>query len=67
MTWKPVSTSLRLLAVVFSAASFGMAWRLTWLGATGAEDIPPPFTLTAILAGLAFLGVAAFGRYPRPD
>ena len=67
MTWKPLPTSLRILAAVFSLAGLGMAWRLTWLGATGAEDIPPPFTLVAGLGGLTCLAIAIAGRLPRPD
>ena len=54
-------------AVLVAAGCFGVAWRLTSLGASGVEDVPPPFILVAGVAGLAFLGVGIVGRHPRPD
>jgi hypothetical protein len=65
MTWERASTVIRLTCLLLSAGSFGVAWRLTWIGAHG-EDVPPPFTLAAGLAGIAFLCVAAIGLYPAP-
>lgn len=67
MKWERASVTLRLIFVTVSAAGFGAAWRLTWMGAQGVEDIPPPFTLAAGLLGLAGLLLAVVGRYPVPD
>ena len=63
MRWERASNAVRLVCLLLAAASFGAAWRLTWVGAHG-EDVPPPFTLAAGLAAIAFLCVAAIGRYP---
>ncbi|MFT3807663.1 hypothetical protein [Arenimonas sp.] len=54
------------MSFVLSLGCFGMAWRMTALGASGAEDIPPPFILVAGLAGVALLLVSVVGRYPWP-
>ena len=67
MTWKPISVTLRLGCLVFGAACFGMAWRLTVLGASGAEEVPPPFTLAFGLSAIALLAAALIGRIPLPD
>ncbi|WP_457422809.1 hypothetical protein [Roseateles sp. P5_E7] len=61
------AASVRLISFVLSAACFGAAWRLTEMGASGLEDIPPPFILLSGLAGVALLIVSVSGRYPRPD
>jgi hypothetical protein len=66
MTWARATVFVRLICLAVAIGSFGMAWRLTKLGASGAEDIPPPFTLAAGLAGIGFSCVAISGRYPRP-
>lgn len=66
MKWAQAAASARLLSFALSAASFGMAWHLTELGASGLEDVPPPFILVSGLAGIAFLAVSVVGRYPRP-
>lgn len=55
---------IRLLCFVLGVGAFGLAWRMTVLGASGAEDIPPPFILIAGLAGFVFLLVGITGRYP---
>ncbi len=57
----------RLLCLMLGAGSIGMARHLTQLGASGAEDVPPPFILLSGLASLGFLCIAALGRYPRPE
>jgi hypothetical protein len=57
--------AMRLLCLVLSALSFAMAWRLQRLGASGAEDVPPPFIVVAGLMGFASLLVAGLGWYPR--
>ena len=56
----------RVISFLLSAACFGLAWRMTELGAAGLEDIPPPFILVSGFAGIALLVVSVFGRYPRP-
>lgn len=66
MRWERAPIAVRLLALVMSVVGFGMAWRMTWIGAQGLEDIPPPFILVAGLFGLACLTLAALGRYPLP-
>jgi hypothetical protein len=67
MKWAQAAASVRLASFVLSAACFGLAWRMTELGAAGLEDIPPPFILVSGLAGIAFLLVSVWGRYPRPS
>lgn len=66
MQWARAAASTRLISFIVSAAGFGMAWHLTELGASGLEDVPPPFILVSGLAGIAFLAVSVAGRYPRP-
>jgi hypothetical protein len=56
---------LRLICLILGLGSFGAAWRLTWIGQMGIDDVPPPFTLLAGLAALGFLCIAVIGRYPR--
>lgn len=67
MKWARATGAVRSIAVLVAAGCFGVAWRLTSLGASGVEDVPPPFILVAGVAGLAFLGVGIVGRYPKPD
>lgn len=67
MKWARATGSVRLLALLVAAGCFGVAWRLTSVGASGAEDVPPPFIVVAGVAGLAFLAVGIVGRYPRTD
>lgn len=67
MKWAQAAASVRLASIVLSAGCFGLAWRMTELGAAGLEDIPPPFILVSGLAGLALLLVGLSGRYPRPS
>jgi len=67
MRWERVTILRRLICLLLGVGSFGVAWRLTWIGASGIEDVPPPFTLLAGLAGLGFLCIAIVGRYPSPD
>jgi hypothetical protein len=66
MKWERVKAPLRLICLTLAAGSFGVAWRLTRIGASGIEDVPPPFILVAGLAGLGFLCIAVVGRFPRP-
>ena len=66
MTWKPIAAYLRIACLLLSAAGFGMAWRLTLLGRSGAEDVPPPFIVMFGLVGFAFLAAALLGRIPLP-
>ena len=66
MRWERATTVVRAICFLLAAGSFGVAWRLTWIGAQGIEDIPPPFTLLAGLAALGFLCIAVVGRYPSP-
>jgi hypothetical protein len=66
MRWDRVPLPVRLACFLGAAASFAMAWRLTVVGRSGAEDVPPPLTLLAGLTGFAFLAVALLGRSPRP-
>jgi hypothetical protein len=66
MRWERATVALRLICLVLGVGSLGVAWRLTRIGASGIEDVPPPFTLLAGLTGLGFLCVAVIGRYPRP-
>ncbi|MEI2719701.1 MAG: hypothetical protein V9E87_06110 [Gemmatimonadales bacterium] len=67
MKWARATGAVRLIALLVAAGCFGVAWRLTSLGASGVEDVPPPFILVAGVAGLAFLGVGIVGRYPSAD
>lgn len=67
MRWEHAGVVVRLVAVMVAAGCFGVAWRLTSIGASGAEDVPPPFIVVAGVAGLAFLAVGIVGRYPRAD
>jgi hypothetical protein len=67
MRWVRATVALRLVCLVLGVASLGVAWRLTMVGASGAENVPPPFTLLAGLTGLGFVCMAIVGRYPRPD
>jgi hypothetical protein len=64
--WERVTIALRLICLVLGVGSLGVAWHLTRIGASGIEDVPPPFTLLAGLTGLGLLCVAIIGRYPRP-
>ncbi len=65
MRFGRVTILLRLIALILGLGSFGAAWRLTWIGKMGIDDVPPPFTLLAGLAALGFLCIAVLGRYPR--
>ncbi|KAF0179384.1 MAG: hypothetical protein FD161_1483 [Limisphaerales bacterium] len=67
MKWARATSFLRLACLLLGVGSFGVAWHLTKLGASGVEDVPPPFILLSGLAGLGFLCLAVLGRYPRPD
>ena len=67
MSWARATVFSRLLCLLLGAGSFGMARHLTQLGASGLEDVPPPFILLSGLAGLGFLCLAVLGRYPRFD
>ncbi len=67
MKWARASIVQRLICLGLGAGCIGMAWHLTRIGASGIEDVPPPFILVSGLAGLGFLSIAAIGRYPRPD
>jgi hypothetical protein len=58
--------SLRLICMVLGVCGVGVAWHLTRIGASGIEDVPPPFILLSGFGGLAFLCIAITGRYPRP-
>jgi hypothetical protein len=66
MRWERATTVVRLICLLLSAGSFAVAWRLTWIGSQGIDDVPPPFTLVAGLAGIGFFCIAAIGRYPAP-
>ena len=67
MQWTRATTAVRLIALMVAAGCFGVAWRLTSIGASGVEDVPPPFILVAGVAGLVCLGVGVVGKYPRTD
>ena len=67
MRWERATGFFRLICLILGAGCFGVAWRLTWIGASGIDDVPPPFTLLAGLAGLGFSCLAVIGRYPRPN
>ena len=67
MIWKRVQFILRIISLVFGVSGFGFAWFLTKIGASGVEDIPPPFILFSGLAGFAFLLVAVIGKYPQSN
>lgn len=56
--------AVRLLCLVLGVGAFGLAWRMTALGASGTEDIPPPFILVAGMAGMVLLCISVFGFYP---
>lgn len=66
MRWERAAGFLRLICLIMGVGGLGVAWRLTWIGSSGIEDVPPPYILLAGLAGLGFLGIAVIGRYPRP-
>jgi|CXWL01.1.fsa_nt_gi uncharacterized membrane protein len=67
MKWERATPVVRVIALMVAAGCFGVAWRLTRIGASGVEDVPPPFILVAGVAGLAFLCLGIVGRYPRSD
>lgn len=67
MKWNRATAPVRLIALLVATGCFGAAWRLTSIGASGVEDVPPPFILVAGAAGLAFLALGIVGRYPRAD
>jgi hypothetical protein len=64
MKWERATVVLRMAGLILAVGSFAVAWHLTRMGRI--EDVPPPFTLLAGLAGLGFLCFAIIGRYPRP-
>jgi hypothetical protein len=66
VSWERAPVFSRLICLILGLGSIGVAWRLTKLGASGIEDVPPPFTLLAGLTGIALLCIAVIGRYPRP-
>jgi hypothetical protein len=67
MKWKRVPVYLRIISLLFGVCSFGFAWYLTKIGASGVEDIPPPFILFSGLAGFVFLLIAVVGKYPQSN
>lgn len=64
MKWKRVPVYLRIISSILAISSFAFAWYLTKIGASGVEDIPPPFILFSGVAGLAFLLIAVIGKLP---
>ena len=66
MTWKRVPVYLRIISSIFAVSCFAFAWHLTKIGASGVEDIPPPFILFSGFTGLVFLLLAILGKFPRP-
>jgi hypothetical protein len=66
MRWDRVPIVLRLICVALAVGSFAVAWRLRQMSVAGIEDVPPPFILLTVLAGIGFLCIAVIGRYPRP-
>lgn len=64
MKLKRVSVFLRIISSVLAGCCFSFAWYLKIIGSAGIEDIPPPFILFSVLAGLAFLLIAVFGKIP---
>jgi len=64
--WKRVPVNLRIISSLFAISCFAFAWHLTKIGASGVEDIPPPFILFSGLTGLVFLLLAILGKFPRP-
>ena len=67
MQWARATPAVRVIALTVAAGCFGVAWRLTSIGASGVENVPPPFILVAGLAGLVFLGVGIVGQYPSGE
>lgn len=65
MKWKRVPVSLRIVSIILAICSFVFAWYLTKIGASGVEDIPPPFILFSGIAGFVFLLIAVIGNYPQ--
>lgn len=64
MKWKRVLVYLRIISSIFAVSCFAFAWYLTKIGASGIEDVPPPFILFSGVAGLAFLLIAVVGKAP---
>ena len=65
MIWKRVPIFLRIIALLFGVSGVGFAWYLTKIGASGVEDIPPPFILFSGIAVLMFLLISITGKFPR--
>ena len=64
MIWKRVPVFLRIISSVLAGCGFAFAWYLKIIGASGVEDVPPPFILFSGIAGLAFLLIAVSGKVP---
>lgn len=64
MRWQRATAVVRVICLLLGAGGIAVAWRLTWIGASGIDDVPPPFILLPGLAGIGLLCVAAIGRYP---
>jgi hypothetical protein len=64
MKWTRVPVFLRIISSVMAVFAFLFAWYLTKIGASGVEDIPPPFILFSGIAGLVFLLIAVIGKFP---
>lgn len=63
MILKRIPLILRIISLILSAGCYGFACYLTKIGASGVEDIPPPFILFSGIAGLAFLLITIFGNF----
>ena len=66
MKWERVPVLWRLICLALGIGGFAAAWHLTRIGASGIEDVPPPFILVAGFAGVVFSFIGVSGRYPRP-
>ena len=67
MKSKRIPVFLRIISSILAGCIFAFTWYLTKIGASGVEDIPPPFILFSGLAGLMFLLVAVSGKYPQSN
>ncbi len=64
MRMQKISPFVRAIFLFASIGSFTVAWQLTKIGASGIEDVPPPFILGAGLVGTVLLLSVVIGRFP---
>lgn len=65
MKLKRVPVFLRIISSILAGCCFSFAWYLKIIASAGIEDVPPPFILFSVLAGLGFLIIAVTGKYPK--